>query len=343
VGLPGSTTLHVGQLARMLRGTMQLTILYHGNCFDGCASTALFGRFMTEREGSRLAGVINRPMAHQQGDPFPADAFIGPLNACVDFRYSADPGLHWWFDHHASAFMSPADQAVFVARGSPQQFWDPAAPSCTGFIARTLRDRFGWEGRGLEELVHWAELIDAARFPSAAVAVRLEEPALKLMTLLEATQDPAVPDRVIEAMRHRTMAQIVAQPWAAEALSPFLARHQAAIELYRQLARLERGVVRVDLLGTGLESANKFIAYDLFPEARYTVVLSEDRKRTKISVGSNPWTRVPRTHDIAALCQRYGGGGHPVVGAVSLPPGQGDEARRIGAEITSTLSAEAAT
>ncbi len=324
----------------MLAGTMDLTILYHGNCFDGCASAAFFGRFMAEHEGPRLGGVVHRPMAHQQGDPFPADAFSGPLNACVDFRYSASPGLHWWFDHHASAFMSPADQAIFEARRSPQHFWDPRAPSCTGFMARTLRDRFGWEGRGLEELVHWADLIDAARFPSAAVAVRLEEPALKLMTLLEATRDPAIPDRIIEAMRHRPLAWIVAQPWAAEALAPLLARHQAAIELYRRTARLEHGVVRVDLLGTGLESANKFIAYDLFPEARYTVVLSEDQKRTKVSVGSNPWPAAPRTHDIAALCQRYGGGGHPVVGAVSLPPGQADEARRIGEEISAALGDE---
>jgi hypothetical protein len=324
----------------MLGPPMHLTILYHGNCFDGCASAALFGRFMAEREGPRLGGVVHRPMAHQQGDPFPADAFSGPLNACVDFRYSANPALHWWFDHHASAFMSPADQATFEARGSPQHFWDPKAPSCTGFIARTLREKFGWEGRGLEELLSWADLIDAARFPSAAMAVRLEEPALKLMTLLEATRDPAIPDRIIEAMRHRPLAWTVAQPWAAEALAPLLARHQAAIELYRRTARLEHGVVQVDLLGTGLESANKFIAYDLFPEARYTVVLSEDRKRTKVSVGSNPWPTVPRTHDIAALCQRYGGGGHPVVGAVSLPPGRADEARRIGTEISSALGDE---
>ena len=172
------------------------------------------------------------------------------------------------------------------------------------------------------------------------MAVRLEEPALRIMTLLEASQDPALPDRVIEAMRHRTLAQIVAAPWAAEPLDPLLARHQAAIGLYRKLATLRRGVVQVDLLGSGLESANKFIAYDLFPEARYTVVLSEDRKRTKVSVGSNPWPRTPRTHDIARLCQRYGGGGHPVVGAVSLPPGQADEARRIGAEIAAALGAE---
>ncbi len=324
----------------MLRGAMHLAILYHGNCFDGCASAALFGRFMTEREGARLEGVVHRPMAHGQGDPFPADAFSGPLNACVDFRFSPHPGLHWWFDHHASAFLSPADQATFEARRSPRQFWDPAAPSCTGFIARTLREKFGWEAPGLAELVHWAELIDAARFPSAAVAVRLEEPALRLMTLLEASQDPALPDRVIEAMRTRSLQQIVASPWAAEPLAPLLARHQEAIALYRRLARLEQGVVQVDLLGSGLESANKFIAYDLFPAARYTVVLSEDRKRTKVSVGSNPWPVTPRTHDISRLCQRYGGGGHPVVGAVTLPPGQPDEARRVGAEIAAALRTE---
>jgi hypothetical protein len=322
---------------RYAAAAMHLTILYHGNCFDGCASAALLGRFVAEREGARLDGVVHRPMAHRQGDPFPADAFSGPLNACVDFRYSASPGLHWWFDHHASAFLSPTDQATFEARRSPRQFWDPAAPSCAGFISRTLRARFDWDGRGLEELVHWAEVIDAARFPSAAMAVRLEEPALKLMTLLEASQDPALPDRVIEAMRQRPLAWIVEQPWASEPLAPLLSRHQAAIELYRTLARLEHGVVRVDLLGTGMDSTNKFIAYDLYPEARYTVVISEDLKRTKISVGSNPWPRQPRTHDISTLCQRYGGGGHPVVGAVTLGPGQADQARRIGAEIAATL------
>jgi hypothetical protein len=319
---------------------MQLTVLYHGNCFDGCASAALLGRFLAEREGARLSGIRHRPMAHGQGDPFPPDAFAGELNACVDFRFSSRPGLHWWFDHHQSAFQSAADREAFEADRSGQKFWDPAAPSCTGFIHRTLRDRFGWEAPGLAELVHWAEIIDAARFPSAAMAVRLEEPALRIMTLLEATRDPAVPDRIIEAMRARPLAEIAARPWAAEPLEPVLARHREAVALYRTLARLDRGVVEVDLLDTPIEAANKFIGYDLFPEARYTVVLSKDPKRTKVSVGSNPWGRVPRTHDIAALCGRYGGGGHPVVGAVTLPPGRPDEARRIGAEIAAALKVE---
>ena len=319
---------------------MDLTILYHGNCFDGCASAALLGRFLLEREGARLSGVRHRPMAHQQGDPFPPDAFAGGLNACVDFRFSARPGLHWWFDHHQSAFQSADDRAAFEADRSGQKFWDPAAPSCTGFIQRTLRDRFGWEAPALAELVRWAEIIDAARFPSAAMAVRLEEPALRVMALLEATRDPALPDRIIQAMRERPLAEIAAAAWAAGPLAPILARHQEALELYRRLARLDRGVVEVDLGDTPIEAANKFIGYDLFPEARYTVVVSRDPKRTKVSVGSNPWGKVPRTHDLAALCGRYGGGGHPVVGAVTLPPGRLDEARRVAGEIAAALRVE---
>ncbi|HYG70453.1 MAG TPA: DHH family phosphoesterase, partial [Anaeromyxobacteraceae bacterium] len=74
-----------------------------------------------------------------------------------------------------------------------------------------------------------------------------------------------------------------------------------------------------------------------FPEARYTVVVSRDAKRAKISVGSNPWSRPARPHDISKLCERYGGGGHPVVGAVSLAPDRIDDARRIAEEIATTL------
>ena len=320
---------------------MRLKILYHGNCFDGCASAALFGRFFVEREGSRLDAVSFAPLHHQQGDPFPPDAFDADVNACVDFRFSASPRLHWWFDHHASAFPTAADREAFERDASDQRFWDPRAPSCTGFIARTLAERFGWVAPDLDELVRWADVIDAARFPSAAMAVRLEEPALRVMALLEATKDPQLPTRVIEAMQHRPLADIAAEPWAAGPLGPILERHGAAVEAVRRLARVEGGVVMVDLGDSGIEGgSNKFIAYDLFPEARYTVAVTRDAKRTKVSVGSNPWARPARAHDISKLCERYGGGGHPVVGAVSLAGDRLDEARRIAAEIAAALREE---
>jgi hypothetical protein len=319
---------------------MRLKVLYHGNCFDGCSSAALFGRFYAEREGGRLSGVTYFPVHHVQGDPFPPGAFDGDVNACVDFRFSPSPHLHWWFDHHASAFQPAANRAAFEADASGQKFWDPAAPSCTGFMGRTLAARFGWTAPDLEDLVRWAEVIDAARFPSAAMAVRLEEPALRIMTLLEATHDPAVPTRVIEAMQHRPLDEIVAQPWVTGPLAPVLERHGRAIETIRRLARLDAGVVEADLSETDIEGGNKFIAYDLFPDARYTVVVTRDRKRSKVSVGSNPWSKVPRTHDISRICEKYGGGGHPVVGAVSLDPDRLLDAQRIASEIAMMLRSE---
>ena len=319
---------------------MQLKILYHGNCFDGCASAALFGRFFVEREGARLDAVSFAPLHHQQGDAFPKDAFAADVNACVDFRYSASPALHWWFDHHASAFPTPADRAAFERDASGRKFWDPRAPSCTGFIARTLAERFDWKADDLAELVSWADVIDAARFPSAATAVRLEEPALRIMTLLEATKDPQIPTRVIEAMQHRPLGQIAAEPWVTGPLGPILERHRGNIETVKRAARVEGGVVFVDLVDAGVDGANKFIAYDLFPEAIYTIVVTRDAKRTKVSVGSNPWARPARAHDISKLCERYGGGGHPVVGAVSLDGDRVADARRIAAEIAAALRAE---
>jgi hypothetical protein len=123
-------------------------------------------------------------------------------------------------------------------------------------------------------------------------------------------------------------------------LAPILARHARAIDTYRRLARVDDGVVTVDLTESDVEGANKFIAYELFPDARYTVVVSRDPKRAKVSVGSNPWARPTRAHDISKLCERYGGGGHPVVGAVSLAPERVADARRIAGEIAAALRTE---
>jgi hypothetical protein len=322
---------------------MQLKILYHGNCFDGCASAAIVSRFLAEREGSHVSELRYQALHHGTGDPFPADAFDGDLNACVDFRYSTSPRLHWWFDHHASAFPTPADRASYEGDGSGQKFWDPKAPSCAGFVARTLATRFDWSAPDLADLVAWADVIDAARFDSPATAVRLEQPALRIMTVLESTQDPLAPTRVIEAMQHRPLAEIAAEAWIAGPFEPLAAKHRAAVEVVRRLARLVDGVVRMDLSESPVTTPNKFIAYHLFPDAAYVVAVTRDAKRTKVSVGSNPWSRPARPHDISKICERYGGGGHPVVGAVSLPPDRIEDARRIAAEIASELSRESAT
>ena len=61
----------------------------------------------------------------------------------------------------------------------------------------------------------------------------------------------------------------------------------------------------------------------------------------KVAVGTNPWTTVPveELANLAAICERYGGGGHARVGAVSYPPDREQAAREVAAEIAAELRA----
>jgi len=321
---------------------VRLRVLYHGNCFDGCSSAGIFARFYREKivnsgDGGELE-ILFRPLEHKgDAQPFPADCFDGDENVCVDFRYSQDPRLSWWFDHHASAFQLPGDEAHFRADATGRKFYDPAAKSCAKFVARVLRGQFGWDDKPLAELIEWAETIDGALFTSAAQAVELKEPALRLMTWIENNRDLKLADRFILDLASRPLAEIAADPYVARPLEGLLAQHQENIETMRKTARLERGVVFFDLADKNVAAFNKFITYYLFPEARYSVGVTLG-SRAKISVGSNPWSPVPRTHDINKICERYGGGGHPVVGAVSIPKNELARARQIAAEIVDELA-----
>jgi hypothetical protein len=317
---------------------MKLRVLYHGNCFDGSASAGLFARYFRERLASDNAEVAYTPMQHK-GDvqPIAGKLLDGDVNACVDFRYSQDPRLHWWFDHHVSAFQLPGDEAHFRADQSGRKFYDPQAKSCTKFLAGTLATRFGFDIARFAELLHWAEIIDGALFPSAAMAVELREPALQLMTWVENNREKALAERFIEDLVSRPLADIAADAYVSHALAPLLARHEQNVAAMRRLSHLDQGVVTSDLIAEGIATINKFIVYYLHPEARYSVTLLETAERYKISVGSNPWPQVPRTHDIAKLCEKYGGGGHPAVGAISLPKTDLVAVRKVAGEVVDFL------
>jgi hypothetical protein len=138
--------------------------------------------------------------------------------------------------------------------------------------------------------------------------------------------------------------QVLEQPWVAKLLPPLLERHQRAIELIRSRAESKQGTIYFDIADQPLEGYNKFIPYYLHPEATYSIGLSKSSFRTKVAVGSNPWTKTPPEDmvNLATICERYGGGGHARVGAISFPPDREDEARKAAAEIVAELRASMA-
>jgi hypothetical protein len=311
-------------------------VLYHDHCFDGAASAAYFSRF--------IAGAIHPDaefrytgMAHKASQMFDPALFDGDENAIVDFKYSSDPRLTWWFDHHQSAFLNQEDADHFRRDTSGRKLYDPNYKSCTAFIATVACERFGFRAPDLDDLVSWSLVIDGAQYPDAKTAVELGAPAMKLTLVIEAAKGSGIVQKIIGWMQQRPLAQIIAEPEVQSLYQPLYERHLSSIDIIRDRAVQQDGVVFFDLAGYDVEGYNKFIPYYLFPESTYTVSVSPSSFRTKISVGSNPWTAEEPKHNLASICERYGGGGHARVGAISLAPGELDQARAIAADIVAEL------
>src|SRR3982074_1131645 len=144
----------------------RVRLCFHDRCFDGTASAALFYRFYRERFDSSAEFHFSG-MAHRATHPWEGGLFDGDENAIVDFKYSNSPRLTWWFDHHESAFLSPADAAHFEQGQSNRKFYYPAFKSCTSFIAMVAKERFGFDPTPVADLVHWTDIVDGALYPDA--------------------------------------------------------------------------------------------------------------------------------------------------------------------------------
>ena len=229
--------------------------------------------------------------------------------------------LTWWFDHHQSAFLTPEDASHFEQDLSNTKFYDPDFRSCTKFIASVTQQRFGFNPALVAELIEWADIIDGALYSDPQSAVEMKEPAMKLTMVIESNQDPQFLPTLIPMLAYKPLAEIIAEPMIAGRIPLLTERHFRSIDILRERATCKDGTIFFDVTDHELEGYNKFVPYYLHPNCVYSVGLSKSSFRTKVSVGSNPWSKIEPVENLARICERYGGGGHARVGAVSFPPG----------------------
>jgi hypothetical protein len=315
---------------------LRVKVFYHGKCFDGTASAAVFSRFYRERihPGAefQFSGLV-----HRAGALFNEADFNGDENVIVDFKYSPSPKITWWFDHHQSAFLTPEDAEHYRRNDKSQKFYDPEFKSCTKFLAQVAQEKFGFDPAPVKELIHWADVIDGAQFKSPQEAVEMASPAMKLTMAIESTTDAAFLPRLIPRLAEEPLAKVIEEPFVAPLIGPLMERHRRSIEILRQRSECKQGTIYFDITDQDLEGYNKFIPYYLHPESVYSIGLSSSSFRVKVAVGSNPWTKQRNMVNLAKICERYGGGGHARVGAISFPPDRADEARKAAADIVAEL------
>jgi len=306
-------------LARLLK------IFFHDACFDGTTSAALFSAYYRDAI-DRTVDVRPVGMVHRDGNPFDGVPLDADDHACVDFRFCADPRMRWWFDHHPTAFQPESLREVFEREHLPTWFFDPHSPSCAGLIARTLDDKFQWSPPPhLVDAVTWADKIDAAQFASAEEAVALGQPAQRLAAWLAHGRSPVDTARYVDWLSRASLAEVAERPEIAPQLAAVAAEREQELEAVKKLGVWHDDVVVFDRFDDVGARSPGFLGYLLYPRCLYAISATRTPSSIKISVGVNPWSKQGRRHDIGALCARHGGGGHAVVGGVTL---RGDELAR---------------
>jgi hypothetical protein len=319
----------------------RIVIATHGHCFDGLCSAVMFTRLMRHIHPNEVFSYRYHSCGYSPGqngvDP---KLLCGDINAILDFRFSTAPQLTWYFDHHVSAFPTDADRSVFakaLETTDRRMFHDGSYSSCTKLIADVGDVMFGLDLEPTRELVRWADMIDSASFPSAEMAVARREPVLQLMSVVEHYGDDLFLAELAIRLMDEPLEKVAMSANVQRLYEPIGRGQDVFVKQVSERARESDGVVVVDLSDINLEVAGKFVTYALYPQSRYSVMLSRSKTKCKISIGYNPWCGRERSHNIAEICERHGGGGHPVVGAIAVPVEDLERAKSLVAVIAQEL------
>ncbi len=312
----------------------------HGHCFDGLSSAVLYSEFL--RHHAPGCSLTVRGCGYGPKQPQPsAEMLSGDLNAILDFRYVAAPGLTLYFDHHRTAFVSDTEREDFERhqRDEPDLFvFSPTSSSCTKLLGQTLQTRHGLDLSHFHDLIEWADVVDSARFPSAVAATDTAEPVMQLVSVVEQFGDDRLLEKLVPRIAGEGLAAVARSPLVREKYASIQPEHEAYAQRVRSRGELCGRAVLVDLTEKRVRSLTKFAVYAEYPRAVYSVLIALLSSGVKISVGHNPWSGAPCEHDISAICARYGGGGHPMVGGIAFAKADLVRAREVARTIVEELS-----
>ena len=273
----------------LLSKSMRVRVLYHDHCFDGAASAAIFSRFI---HGSFHPDAVFEytGMAHRASQFSRTACSTATRTPSSTSSTQVTPKLTWWFDHHQSAFLTPEDARHFQAGIRPTK--------CT--IRRSNRAPISsapWPGRnGDSRRRIWTTWCTGQYYRWRAVS----RPQNGRGTG-RARHEADAGHRGLERLRYRTAdhpATCSACPWGRSSSNPksrlSISRSTSATSarssIFVDRASESGGVITFDLTGYDLEGYNKFIPYYSIRKASTPWQSARPSFRTKISVGSNPWS-----------------------------------------------------
>ena len=145
----------------------------------------------------------------------------------------------------------------------------------------------------------------------------------------KSSQDEPYWLKLIRLLRDASLEEVLGEKEVQRRCRQILNLQEELKEILLKSATLNGNVILVDLRGTkDLTDVNRFLLYTLFPKGNISLKVTDDVQRgdfTAISVGYNIFNTTSKVN-VGALLQRYGGGGHKVVGSCRVSNAQAEQA-----------------
>ena len=305
-----------------------LTVYLHFPCFDGVISAVLACEYLERKQGWKTGDIA--PVNYSGRETWTSQPLAKPA-AVVDFLYH--PDADFWADHHQTTFLTPELEAHCRRMDSANLLYDAGASSCAEVIwrksFRLLREpRF-------REMVEWARRIDGAHYDSVEEAVLGDTPALRISFSFLRDSSADYCRFLVESLRSKSFAEVAASRHVAECYLSVRKAIRNGQQLFRKASRLEKdGIVVFHVEDTGNALLSRYAPYLDYPEARYSVGITDTGHGAKITAMRNPWRRF-RSVPLGQIFSHYGGGGHQRVASVLLKDRQ--EAKQTLVSILSDL------
>jgi hypothetical protein len=305
-----------------------LTIHYHRD-FDGMVSAAVLANILRSRkEEVRWIGLNYDQRANW------GEFQLGQRFAIVDFHFH--PRAEYWFDHHPTTFLSPELRAQYAP--SDRWQWDEDSPSCPPIILSHAAAHWGFQvPERFQEMAHWSNVVDAARFKDVDQALFGDDPALRISRALAAAPAPDWSDSLVRDMIDGTLGELarrsdVDRSWQRAARNRDLALRQFP----PTVESTDEHVVLYDASSNKIRR-ERFAAFFHHADALYSVGVIPTRSGFHVTAGQNPWNLPAEGPHIGEVMETHGGGGHRSVGGANAR--SLEDARRIARAVAAHLRA----
>jgi len=271
---------------------------------------------------------------------FMQDGLVEVRNGDVIANLPYHPNCTLWFDHHITNTMPEFDRPIMPGKGGFR-----LAPSAARVVYEYYTEagnRHKATGKSDSEegelflaserikfLLQDADKIDAGQLTREDVLNSQGYVLVSMTTYGRYVEDEPYWLRIIDLLRDKSLEETMDDAEVKRRCQKVLAFQEKLRAILLANTTLKRNVIYVDLRQVhDLPDGNRFLLFTLFPQGNIAVKVSYDTQRadtTAISVGYNIFNKTA-TVNVGELLQRYGGGGHKVVGSCRVPNDKAEQA-----------------